>query len=64
MPDSSILAELRETLTRRQGVLSMLSDPYDRRIYEQEIVELKQQIKELERGITQPIFSSGPCGGV
>jgi len=42
----SALAELKETLTRREVVLSMLSDPHDRRIFETEIADLKKQIED------------------
>jgi hypothetical protein len=46
----SALAELKETLTRREVVLSSLScnNFHDRRIYEDEIKTLKKQIEEAE----------------
>jgi len=61
MDQSAKLAELRETLARREDMLKVLHDPHDRRVVEADMAEIKRDIAELEKQDTA--FSSGPCGG-
>lgn len=52
MTDKPTIAELKETLTRREGMLSAKDwtwEPHDRRVIEASIADLKRDIKELEK---------------